>query len=332
MDSTVMGFYGRRGAGKTLSQTAFAYSFLHSPLCVKCKHLFRTFTTPDDPRRKLTPGLPCPNLDKNGEVCGTTLVNNRMIGWKCFSNYNVSFASAYHENMAEYISQFPDELYQSVLLVDETPAVANSRRTMSSLNLMFSLFIEQLRKRRVHLFYTAQNPMRMDKTIYWQTDVAFNCKSSPGGRSVKLEAYDQWGGWLDNDGDGPGFWPPERPPDRTMYLTRADRFWQFYDTEEIVMPTEYYKRQRDIAKQNGLIAEETYVDPESPEGIAAGNEMNMIFDEITTSGVDYDVLVRRFQRRKLPVSRLEKELRTRGFRLEAISKRKQKVTPPARND
>ena len=308
MDSTVAGFFGRRGAGKTLSMTAYGWSFLHSPLCVNCKELYRTFKHRLDDKRTLNVGSPCP-------ICGTTLVNNKLLGWKCFSNYNVTFSSSYHENIAEFISSFPDELSQSVLLVDETPAVANSRRTMSSLNLMFSLFVEQLRKRRVHLFYTAQNPMRIDRSIFWQTDVAFDCKSSPGARSVKLDLYDQWGGWLDNQS-------------RTMYLTRADRFWDFYDTEEIVMPTEYYKRQKDVAKEQGLVASETYLDPESPEAAAAQSEMNGIFDEITSVGVDYDLLVRRFHRRKLPVADLQKELTSRGFNVEVLGKNKQKVYPP----
>lgn len=126
-------------------------------------------------------------------------------------------------------------------------------------------------------------------------------------------------------------WPPERPPDRTMYLTRADRFWDFYDTEEIVMPTEYYKRQQDAKKQQGLVASETYVDPESPEGMASRNEMNVIFDEITSVGVDYDLLIRRFHRRKLPVSDLQKELSERGFNIEVLGKNKQKVFPPEPN-
>jgi len=319
LDSTVAGFYGRRGAGKTLSMTAWAWSFLFCPLCVKCKHLFRQFARPDDPLRKITVGAPCPN-------CDTTLVNNQLLGWKVFANYNVSFSSAYHENIAEYISTFPDELAQSVLLVDETTAVANSRRAMSSLNLMFSLFVEQLRKRRVHLFYTAQNPLRIDRSIFWQTDVAFDCKSSPGARNVKLDMYDQWGGWLENN-SVVGGWPPEREPDRSVMLTRADRFWDFYDTSEVVMPTEYYRRQREAAKAQGLVSDAVHVNPETPEGMAQVNEMNTIFDEITRQGVDYDVLVRRFQRRGLPANELGKELRDRGFDIQILGRGKQRVFP-----
>ena len=166
--------------------------------------------------------------------------------------------------------------------------------------------------------------MRIDRSIFWQTDVAFDCRSSPQARSVKLDMYDQWGGWLDNQSTVENSWPPQRDPDRTLYLTRADRFWDFYDTEEIVMPTEYYKRQKDVAKEQGLVAAENYIDPESPEGMAARNEMNGIFDEITSVGVDYDVLIRRFQRRKLPVSTLQNELKSRGFNIEVLGKNKHK--------
>ena len=94
------------------------------------------------------------------------------------------------------------------------------------------------------------------------------------------------------------------------------------------MPTEYYKRQKDVAKEQGLVASETYLDPESPEAAAAQSEMNGIFDEITSVGVDYDLLVRRFHRRKLPVADLQKELTSRGFNVEVLGKNKQKVYPP----
>ncbi len=62
--------------------------------------------------------------------------------------------------------------------------------------------------------------------------------------------------------------------------------------------------------------------------MASRNEMNGIFDEITSVGVDYDLLVRRFHRRKLPVSTLTKELTDRGFNIEVLGKNKQKVYPP----
>lgn len=329
MDSVVAGFYGRRGAGKTLSMVTWAYSFLFSPLCVKCKHIFRQFDSSGDPLRKLTVGSPCPvKKDANDPPCGTTLINNHMLGWKCFANFHVSFAEAFHENIAEFISTFPDELAQSVLLVDETPAVANSRRSMSSLNLMISLFMEQLRKRKVHLFYTAQNPLRIDRSIYWQTDVAIDCKASPKGRSVELKLYDQWGAWKDNGATGPAEWPPERPPDAGVHITRAERFWDFYDTEEIVLPTEYFKRQREVQKQNGLISNEPYLDPESPEGIAADNEINKILEEISSVGVDRDILVRRMQRKKIPIGKLSSELKKRNFKVETLGKNKEKIFPP----
>lgn len=97
------------------------------------------------------------------------------------------------------------------------------------------------------------------------------------------------------------------------------------------MPTEYYKRQKEAKKEQGLLSAETHFDPESPEGMASRNEMNGIFDEITSVGVDYDLLIRRFHRRKLPVSHLKKELTDRGFNIEVLGKNKQKVYPPESN-
>ena len=253
------------------------------------------------PARTCTVGDDCPQ-------CGSTLVCNKQLGWKCFANFGVKFADRYEANLAEYISKFPDEISKSVLLVDEQASVTHSYRAMSSLNMLFALFIEQLRKRQIHFFYTSQNPNRVDRNVFWQTDVAFACNSSAKGRSVKLEAYDQWGGWLDNFSQAT--WPPERDADRTLYLSKADRFWGMYDTEEIILPTEWYKQKK---KENKESDQMVYIDPETPEGQSIMTDIDRIFMDIPRDGIDYSLLVRRFARRGLPEGNLGVELRGRGF-------------------
>ena len=253
------------------------------------------------PARTCTVGDDCPQ-------CGSTLVCNKQLGWKCFANFGVKFADRYEANLAEYISKFPDEISKSVLLVDEQASVTHSYRAMSSLNMLFALFIEQLRKRQIHFFYTSQNPNRVDRNVFWQTDVAFACTSSAKGRSVKLEAYDQWGGWLDNFSQAT--WPPERDADRTLYLSKADRFWGMYDTEEIILPTEWYKQKK---KENKESDQMVYIDPETPEGQSIMTDIDRIFMDIPRDGIDYSLLVRRFARRGLPEGNLGVELRGRGF-------------------
>lgn len=313
MDSTVAGFFGRRGAGKTLSMTAFAYSFLMSPVCITCNKSLRIRTDRYAKPLEITVGDDCPK-------CGSTLVCNKQLGWSCYANYGVRFADRYEANLAEYISKFPDEISKTVLLVDEQASVTHSYRAMSSLNMLFSLFIEQLRKRQIHFFYTSQNPNRVDRNVFWQTDVAFLCNSSAKGRSVKLEAYDQWGGWLDNGSQAT--FPPERDPDRTLYLGQANRFWGMYDTEEIILPTEWYKQK---AKEDKEQSQMVYIDPETPEGKSMSTDIDRIFMDIPRDGIDYSLLVRRFARRGLPEGNLGVEIRGRGFEMVDVGHNKRLV-------
>ena len=112
MDSTVAGFFGRRGAGKTLSMTAFAFSFLYSPICLKCNVSMRIRQDRGTPVREVRPGDDCPE-------CGSTLICNRQLGWQCVANYGVKFADRYEANLADYISNFPEQIKKTLLLVDE---------------------------------------------------------------------------------------------------------------------------------------------------------------------------------------------------------------------
>ena len=313
MDSTVAGFFGRRGAGKTLSMTAFAFSFLYSPICLKCNISMRIRQDRGTPVREVRPGDDCPE-------CESTLVCNRQLGWSCVANYGVKFADRYEANLADYISNFPEQIKKTVLLVDEQAAVTHSYRAMSSLNMLFALFVEQLRKRQVHFMYTSQNPNRVDRNVFWQTDVAFACNSSAKGHSVKLEAYDQWGGWLDNYSQAT--WPPERDPDRTLYLGRADRFWGMYDTEEIVLPTEWFKQK---AKKDKAENQMIFIDPDTPEGQSVRSSIDRIFMDIPRDGVDYSLLVRRFSRQGLPEGNLGVELRGRGYEMIEVGRNKRLV-------
>ncbi len=315
-DSYVAGYFGRRGAGKTLTMTAMAYSWMYSPLCIQCGRMYRISNSSPS---NLTVKEFCPR-------CEVPLVNNKMLGWKVFDNYGVKFADASHENIAEYISQFPDELEKTVLLIDEQHAVAPGKRAMSSLNLMYVLFMEQLRKRQVHFFYTAQNPLKIDRGIFWQTDVAIRCKASEKGHNIHMEMYDQWGNWSDDEDAYEATWPPQREPDRYAVLQGAYKFWGLYDTDQIVLPTEWYKRKNEQEKSLGLHTP-VNLDPETPEGKSVKSEIDKAFSNILRDGVDYNILKGKFTRVGMSEASLQEEIRNRGFRMERAGAKK-KVMPP----
>jgi len=261
--------------------------------------------------------------------CQAPLVNSKMMGWKVFDNYGVKFADATHDNILEYVSNFPERLQKCVLLIDEQHAVAPGKRAMSSLSLMFALFLEQIRKRNVHLFYTAQNPSRILREILWQTDVGVRCKSSAKGQSIQLSLYDMHGEWTDPD-DEEDFvpeWPPQRDPDKVLAIPQANRFWGLYDTDQIVLPTEWYKRRSESQRQQGL-TQPVNLDLETPQGKSVSAEVDRAFRNILRDGVDYNVLKGKFTRLGLNEATLVSEIEKRGFLIDQVGV-KRTIIPPS---
>lgn len=70
-----------------------------------------------------------------------------------------------------------DEMYNDGLLyVDEVNLLAEARRSMSQSNLMFSYILQQLRKRRLSIIWSAQSEMHCDDRLRFQTDIFIMCE------------------------------------------------------------------------------------------------------------------------------------------------------------
>lgn len=322
-DSYVIGFVGRRGAGKTLSATAWAYSTLFSPLCLRCHKIYRfgIYTEPSKSledtdgesdkikgKVSLKAGDTCPN-----PRCNKELTNNKKLGYKVLSNYQCSFSEIVVEDLAGWIAEFPTELERAILLSDELPSVAHAYRGQSRENMLVGSVIEQIRKRDVSVFYTAQNPRRIDSSIYWQTDFIVRCNSKGSGRAVELEWFDQYAQFAPN-ATGDGVWDANRNPDAFMVLEDARWVWNLYDTKHIVKPTEWYRKEKEENKSGS--GEFIQIDTSTPEGDAQMKELDRIFNPIgitDDSAVDYRSLKMRFKRRKLPEQNLLYEIQRRGL-------------------
>lgn len=70
-----------------------------------------------------------------------------------------------------------DEMYSNGLLyVDEVNLLAEARRSMSQSNLMFSYILQQLRKRRLSIIWSAQSELHCDDRLRFQTDIFIMCE------------------------------------------------------------------------------------------------------------------------------------------------------------
>lgn len=81
-----------------------------------------------------------------------------------------------------------------VLLCDEANMqVGEASRSMSSANLDFSYTIQQCRKRKLSVIWTAQNWMSIDNRLRFQSDFVIGCRdSSQAGFNQEVGHYSEW--------------------------------------------------------------------------------------------------------------------------------------------
>lgn len=70
-----------------------------------------------------------------------------------------------------------DKVYSDGLIyVDEVNLLAEARRAMSQENLMFSYILQQLRKRRLTIIWSAQSELHCEDRLRFQTDIFIMCE------------------------------------------------------------------------------------------------------------------------------------------------------------
>jgi len=189
----VVGLFGRRDQGKSLSMTAIA-RFLKNAAIAKGSDL-------------------------------TVL-----------ANYWVQFASASHPHLMDELLQFPPWAWDALLLVDEIAVFVSRRRSLARDNVMFSAFLQQIRKRRIQVIWTTQFPTQIDYDTLTQTDLFIEADRTPDGKHARLFVFDYWGQWSGNYTHK--VWPPPRhEADRTVWLHNLDKIWPLYNTDQVSPPT-----------------------------------------------------------------------------------------------
>lgn len=127
-------------------------------------------------------------------------------GKKVWSNMEIAFNRLNNGN-ATLLASLPldrlsmeelDKVYtDGIIYVDEVNLMMEARRSMSQENLMFSYILQQLRKRRLTIIWSAQSEQHCDDRLRFQSDIIIACSdmsiTNPKcgiGELSKWQAYD----------------------------------------------------------------------------------------------------------------------------------------------
>ncbi|MDD5095174.1 MAG: hypothetical protein PHV74_12485 [Dehalococcoidia bacterium] len=121
-------------------------------------------------------------------------------GKECLSNYKIKGPmmsqgqlKVFKSGPLEYenLLTFSEALEGKLLAIDELPVWFNSLQFQSKGSQIFGLFIQQIRKKQMAVYYTAQNMKWVDNRVRWQTDLHVMCQDmhhTPWGKEMGLES------------------------------------------------------------------------------------------------------------------------------------------------
>ena len=117
------------------------------------------------------------------------------------------------------------DIQNSVVLIDEAYVFAESRRSTSKRNRLFSYLILQSRKRGLEFFLASHSPHQLDRRIRENTDVAYTCSysgsragpmSGKPGDKIAVHRKDLTGG-----------------TGSITFLLDAEKTWPLFDSSQI---------------------------------------------------------------------------------------------------
>ena len=172
------------------------------------------------------------------------------------ANYKLTFARKVTPNLVMELINFPPWAWNLYVCIDEIANAFPARRSLAGMNVLFSAWLQQIRKRHCEVAFTTQFPQVMDYQVLLQVDLFIRCKEHLGGRAIELFFYDWWGQYTGHDYKRA--WPPDPDDwDWSLELHHTDKIWPFYDTDEVVPPVWSHFRE-DVLLQEGWI-------PSAPE-------------------------------------------------------------------
>lgn len=190
---------------------------------------------------------------------------NRVARYPCriTTNYHVTFANHEDAYVLDELMQYPPWAHNLYLGVDEIGSCFPGRRSLASINLLFSQLIGQIRKLATEIGATTRFPQVLDQQHIMEIDLFIRCEqffftngkgkvlTDPYGRPVQgidMDIWDYWGQWT---GDmRRKYWPPYlEPVDGEKRFVNTQYIWPLYQTEEVIAPLWSKSRDAIITRQ-----------------------------------------------------------------------------------
>lgn len=173
--------------------------------------------------------------------------------WRVLSNYQLKFAN-WDVDMIDKIAGpagNPFLARKALLCIDEIQTAFPSRRSLASINLFFTRFIEQIRKLPCEIMFTVQKPQVVDKDLLYQCDLFIETDIDLYNDEVVLYIYDHWGDWTGRRWRKP--WPPDRKfADWVRVLPNVSAMFNMYRSNEYIPPT-WHKMREQLLMAQGII-------------------------------------------------------------------------------
>tara|TARA_Y100000310_G_scaffold340407_2_gene436089 strand:+ start:555 stop:1538 length:984 start_codon:yes stop_codon:yes gene_type:complete len=172
------------------------------------------------------------------------------------SNYFINFADKSDPYLLDELIEFPEWAYNLLVSIDEVGSAFSARRSIANINVLFSSFLTQIRKRNIEVMFTTQFPQVIDQQVLMQVDLFIRCESVMGGRDVKMLIHDWWGQYTGDMSRKP--WPPVwGTHDEEIMAFRTNTMFGAYYTTEVVANVGSKRRDELIEQQWDL--------PDAPE-------------------------------------------------------------------
>ena len=151
----------------------------------------------------------------------TALASMYQHEYKIFANYTL-IGIKYTKINFEYLAEFPDELRNAIVLIDESSVSMNAYDVFKKDVRKISNFIIQIRKRNIYMFYTIQRWNRSAITLRELTKYFYEMLATEVSGVALIKVYNQF--------------EDETLVSETVFDGR--RFFGMYDTEEIIKTKE----------------------------------------------------------------------------------------------
>lgn len=185
---------------------------------------------------------------------------------KVWSNYPITFGE-YHPNLPLEICDYPEWLRNGIILIDEIATFATALRSLSGQALEFSTFLQQVRKRHIHVWSATQFPWMV--ASYTNTQInAFVMPElhdyyaipddDPRADTVWLSFFDWFGYYGDPLNQRYAHWPP--PMEESISAMGlegliASGAYDLYDTENVVEPAWLKRRSVEEVARECIVAQ-----------------------------------------------------------------------------